>query len=95
MGIGWKQEFEVPPQWPLGSGPVEFKPEFKPDSSHWAQLVSQINLLSATVNQAVAGQAFTRPAPQVGEIGAAASEEIRKLNERLDKIEAGLPAAKQ
>lgn len=92
MGIhNIKFETEVFQQGPVfgigGITPVETKP----DISILTQLASQLGQLTATVNQLtqfVAGQAFTRAAPQASSEALSSTEEIRKLTQRLDELEA-------
>lgn len=94
--IKWEAEvFQIqqqPFQFPPGNTPVETKP----DISLLTQIAGQINQLSMSVNQlhqTVAGQAFTRPVQQgLGEQNIN-MDEIRKLNQRLDELEARLPGA--
>lgn len=55
------------------------------------QVASQLGQLTLAVGQlqaAVGGQAFTRAAPQVGAEGASLVEEVRKLSQRIDELEA-------
>lgn len=83
-----QQQLQIP-----GTTPVETKP----DIGLLTQIASQVAQLTVSVNQlhqAVAGgQAFTRPVQQgLGE-ATVGMEEIRKLNQRLDDLEARLPAA--
>src|ERR1700704_3028035 len=77
------------PQFQGGITPVETKP----DTTLLIQLVSQVGQLHQAVNQigqVVLGQSFTRAVPQGGEVLIAA-DEIRKLNQRLDDLEARVP----
>lgn len=82
--------FQQIPSFQIGGGitPVETKP----DPTLITQIASQLGQLTVTVNQlaqTVAAQTFTRAAP-VATAGEAvnAVDEIRKLNQRLDNIEA-------
>src|SRR5437867_1492397 len=97
MGVqNFKFESEVFQQIPslqIGGGitPVETKPD-----PSWLHVVSsQIAQLTANVNQltqVVAGQSFTRSAPIAANHDTATSaDELRKLSQRLDDIEARLP----
>jgi outer membrane murein-binding lipoprotein Lpp len=80
----------------LGGGitPVETKP----DPAWITQVATQLGQLAAHVNQltqTVAAQAFTRAAPQTGAEAVNTTDEIRKLNQRLDELETRLPKTKQ
>ena len=83
-------QFQIPSATPV---------ETKADPSQLFNISSQIAQLTATVNQltqVVAGQAFTRAAPQgiaVDTLNTA--DELRKLGQRLDDIEARVPRAKE
>ncbi len=93
-----KFEAEVFQQIPQFQIPSHTPVETKPDPSQLLTISSQIAQLTATVNQltqVVAGQAFTRQAPQGGLETANAADELRKLGQRLDDLEARLPKAKE
>ena len=82
-------QFQIPNQTPV---------ETKPDTNQLVAISSQIAQLTATVNQltqVVAGQAFTRQAPQAGVEAVNTSDELRKLGQRLDDLEARVPKAKE
>jgi hypothetical protein len=71
--------------------PVETKPD-RLDLSILAQVVSQVSQLTTTVNQfaqAIAAQTFTRAVPLAG-AEMLNAEEIRKLTQRMDDLEAKL-----
>ena len=89
-----KFETEVFQQIPQFQIPSHTPVETKPDPSQLLTISSQIAQLTATVNQltqVVAGQAFTRQAPQAGLETANAADELRKLGQRLDDLEARHP----
>mgnify|MGYP001555326791 FL=1 len=93
-----KFETEVFQQIPQFQIPSHTPVETKPDPNQLIAISSQIAQLTATVNQltqVVAGQAFTRQAPQATLEGTNASDELRKLGQRLDDLEARLPKAKE
>jgi len=55
------------------------------------QVANQLGQLTAAVGQvqqAMVGQAFTRAAPQIGTDAASLAEEVRKLTQRMDELEA-------
>jgi hypothetical protein len=84
-------QFQIPNNTPV---------ETKPDLSILTQLASQLGQLTlavSQVHQVVTGQAFTRAVGQsmLGAEGLNATDEIRKLNQRLDDIEARLPRGKE
>jgi hypothetical protein len=84
--------FQQTPQFQIGGiTPVETKPDT-------TLLTSQIAQLTATVNQLtqiVAGQSFTRQAPQASLDTVNTADELRKLGQRLDDLEARVPRAKE
>jgi hypothetical protein len=87
--------FQQIPQFQIGATPVETKP----DPSLLTNVASQIAQLTATVNQltqvVVAGQSFTRQAPQAVTEGVNTADALRKLGQRLDDLEARIPRAKE
>ena len=99
MGVhNFKIEAEVFQQVPFQIGGGITPVETKPDPTILATIASQIGQLTATVNQLtqfVAGQAFTRAAPQGGADVLNTTEEIRKLNQRLDDLESRVPRARE
>lgn len=93
-----KFETEVFQQIPQFQIPNHTPVETKADPTQLVTISSQIAQLTATVNQltqVVAGQAFTRQAPQAGLEAVGTSDELRKLGQRLDDLEARLPKAKE
>ncbi|HVX64974.1 MAG TPA: hypothetical protein VHA11_00155 [Bryobacteraceae bacterium] len=98
MGVNnIKFETEVFQQLPAfqfgGTTPVETKP----DTSLLTQIASHLAQLTVNVNQltqAVAAQSFTRAVSQAGPETMSAAEEVRKLNQRMDDLEARIPKTK-
>lgn len=85
--------FQQIPQFQIGGGitPVETKPDT-------SLLTSQIAQLTATVNQLtqiVAGQSFTRQAPVASADVVNTADELRRLGQRLDDLEARVPKARE
>lgn len=100
MGVqNLKLEVEVLQFTPQFEFPSRTPVETKADNlSVLTQLASQVGQLTLTVGQlqqAVAGQAFTRVADrqQIGTEIQSPIDEIRRLNQRLDEIEARMPKA--
>jgi hypothetical protein len=100
MGVhNIKFETEVFQQVPQFQIPSATPVETKADPTQLLTISSQIAQLTATVNQltqVVAGQAFTRAAPQAAAVDTLnTADELRKLGQRLDDIEARVPKAKE
>jgi hypothetical protein len=104
MGVqNLKLEAEVFQFTPQIQFPGQTPVETKPDPSLLSQIASQLGQLTLTVgqlHQAVVGQTFTRQLErgQVGSVGGeiqSPNEEIRKLTQRIDELEARLPKVEQ
>jgi hypothetical protein len=87
--------FQQIPQFQLGGiTPVETKP----DTSLLTQIANQIGQLTVHVNQltqTIAAQSFTHAVSQVGTTETInTGEQIRRLTQRMDDLEARLPKTK-
>lgn len=95
MGLqNLKFETEIFQQVPQFQFPDKTPIETKPDATMLNQIASQIGQLTAIVNQltqVVAAQTFTRAVPQAGTEAVNAGEDIRKLTQRIDDLEARAP----
>jgi len=95
MGLhNLKFETEIFQQVPQFQFPNATPVETKPDTTLVSQIANQIGQLTTIVNQltqVVAAQTFTRAVPQAGVEAVNAGEEIRKLSQRIDDLEARAP----
>jgi len=83
------------PNFGLGAGGGITPVKTEADPALLGQLVTQVanqlgqlTLAVGQIHQAVLGQAFTRAAPQVSAEASGIVEEVRKLSQRMDELEA-------
>jgi ATP phosphoribosyltransferase regulatory subunit HisZ len=82
-------QFQLPVQLPPGISPQKTEADFTV-INELASRVSQLTLMMGQFQQAIVQQAFTRAAPQPAAEPADVADEVRRLTERLDQLEARL-----